>query len=74
MINDYAQPLIQIERLQKSIHAKCLEGKYEEARQLAQELCVEGRILQHTLQIMEEEELCRSQLRSDSVAKRTPSV
>lgn len=73
MINDYAQPLIQIERLQKDIHAKCLEGQYEEARQLAQALCVEGRILQHVLHIMEEEEQCRSQLRSDSAAKSTPS-
>lgn len=74
MINDYAQPLIQIERLQKDIHARCLDGRYQEARQLAQALCTEGRILQHTLQLMEEEELCRSQLRSESAAKRTPSV
>lgn len=54
-IVDYAQPLIQIERLQKDIHAKCLEGKYEAARQLAQALCIEGRLLQHVLVIMEEQ-------------------
>jgi hypothetical protein len=55
-INDYAMPLMQIERLAKQIHNLCLERKYEEARLLAQSVCVEGRLLQHVLYIMEEGE------------------
>jgi hypothetical protein len=55
-INDYAMPLMQIERLAKQIHNLCLERKYEEARLLAQNVCVEGRLLQHVLYIMEEGE------------------
>lgn len=55
-INDYAMPLMQIERMAKQIHDLCLEYKYEEARLLTQRLCVEGRLLQHVLYIMEEKE------------------
>lgn len=55
-LNDYALPLMQIERLAKEIHALCLEHKYEEARLLAQKLCVEGRLLQHVLLLMDEKE------------------
>ena len=55
-IVDYAMPLMQIERMAKQAHALCLEGKYGEARLLAQQLCVEGRLLQHVLYIMEEKE------------------
>lgn len=55
-INDYAMPLMQIERMAKQIHDLCLEYKYEEARHLVQSLCIEGRLLQHVLLIMEEKE------------------
>lgn len=53
---DYALPLIKIERLAKDIHDLCLEQRYEEARINAQLLCVEGRMLQHTLQLMDEQQ------------------
>jgi hypothetical protein len=55
-INDYAMPLMQIERMAKQIHSLCLEYKYEEARLLTQQLCAEGRLLQHVLYIMQEGE------------------
>lgn len=55
-ITDYAMPLMQIEQMAKKIHDLCLERKYEEARLLTQKLCVEGRLLQHTLHIMDEKE------------------
>lgn len=55
-LNDYAMPLMQIERMAKKIHDLCLEYKYEEARLLTQQLCVEGRLLQHVLHIMQEGE------------------
>lgn len=53
-LNDYAQPLMQIERLAKEIHHLCLNNDYEAARLKAQTLCVEGRLLQHVLIIMQE--------------------
>lgn len=53
---DYALPLITIERLAKEIHNLCLEHKYEDARLIAQMLCAEGRMLQHTLHILDEKE------------------
>ena len=55
-ITDYAMPLMQIERMAKQIHDLCLEHKYGEARLLAQHMCVEGRLLQHVLYIMDEKE------------------
>lgn len=53
-INDYAQPLMNIERMAKEIHHLCLNRDYEAARNKAQQLYVEGRLLQHVLRIMEE--------------------
>lgn len=53
-IVDYAMPLMNIERLAKEIHALCLEHEYVDARELALKLGVEARVLQHTLQLMDE--------------------
>lgn len=53
-IIDYAMPLMQIERMAKQIHDLCLEHRYEEARELTIKMSVEARLLQHTLQVMEE--------------------
>jgi hypothetical protein len=53
---DYAMPLIQVEVLAKQIHNLCLERKFGDAQLLARTLCVEGRLLQHVLRIMEEKE------------------
>lgn len=55
-INDYALPLMRIERMAKQAHDLCLECKYAEAGEVAQLLCVESRMLQQTLRIMEEKE------------------
>lgn len=54
-IVDYAMPLMQIEKLAKEIHHLCMNHEYEAARLKAQSLCVEGRLLQHVLTIMEEQ-------------------
>ena len=59
-LNDYALPLLRIEALAKKMYDLCLERRYEEARPLAESLCVESRLLQHTLQIMEEKEQQRA--------------
>lgn len=56
-INDYAMPLMKIERMAKQTHDLCLERKYGEAREVAQLLCVEARMLQQTLRIIEEKEM-----------------
>ena len=61
-INDYALPLMRIEHMAKQAHDLCLDHKYEEAQAVAQLLCVEARMLQQTLRIMEEQE----QQRADS--------
>lgn len=53
---DYAMPLMNIESMAREIHDLCLEHKYGEAELVAQVLCVEVRILQHVLRIMEEKE------------------
>lgn len=59
-IIDYAMPLMRIEALVKETYALCLDGLFEEARLTAQMLCAEGRLLQHTLLIMEEKEKDRN--------------
>ena len=59
-LNDYALPLMRIERLAKEAHDLCLEHRYEEAQAVAQLLCVEARMLQHTLRIIEEKEIARN--------------
>lgn len=53
ILNDYAMPLITIERLTKQIHDLCLENRYAEAGEAALRLGVEVRILQGVLAIME---------------------
>ena len=55
-LNDYALPLMRIERMAKQAHDLCLDHKYEEAQAVAQLLCVEARMLQQTLRIIEEQE------------------
>jgi hypothetical protein len=59
-INDYALPLMRVEGMAKQIHDLCLEHRYGEARLVAQMLCVESRMLQQTLRIMEEKEQQRA--------------
>ncbi len=59
---DYAMPLMHIEGMAKQVYGLCLEGKYVEAQLVTQMLCVEARLLQQTLRIMEEKE----QQRADS--------
>jgi len=52
-LNDYAMPLITIERITKQVHDLCLECRYAEASEAALHLGVEVRILQGVLAIME---------------------
>lgn len=53
-IVDYAMPLMNIERLAKQIHDKCLDKKLDEAEELAIKLGAEARILIVTLAIMQD--------------------
>lgn len=55
-INDYALPLMRIERMAKQAHDLCLDHKYEEAEDVALRLCIEARMLQQTLRIIREGE------------------
>ena len=55
-INDYALPLMRIERMAKQAHDLCLDHKYEEAEDVALWLCIEARMLQQTLRIIREKE------------------
>ena len=50
---DYAEPMIKLEKLLRSIHDKCLEKKYTEANELCIEGIAEFRVLSATLAIME---------------------
>jgi hypothetical protein len=52
-LNDYAMPLISIERMTKQVHDLCLEHKYAQAGEVALHLGTEVRILQAVLAIME---------------------
>ena len=56
IINDYAMPLMHIERMAKEIHDLCLERKYDEAWGKATFIGVEARILQASLALLQEKE------------------
>ena len=65
-INDYAMPLMRIERYAKLAHQSCLEQDYKEAAQHALHVIVEARALISTLKLMEEgAQLCKSQSASN---------
>jgi hypothetical protein len=53
---DYAMPLMIVEKLARQIHDLCLEKRFQEARLLATNMTTESRLLQHVLQIMNENE------------------
>lgn len=56
---DYAMPLINIERMTKEIHNKCLEQDFRAAEELTLKLGVETRILSATLALMQKNETMR---------------
>lgn len=51
-INDYAMPMMRIERLLRQIHDLCLKRDYQGANDLTPNLITEARILQATLTLM----------------------
>ena len=55
-IVDYAMPLMNIERLAKEVHHKCLKKDFKSAREFVTQLVAEARLLQTTLVIMEEQQ------------------
>ncbi len=73
-LNDYALPLINIERYAREIHDLCLEHMYMEARELTMKLTVESRILQHTLQIMAEEVQRRSDAYTEAIKNQQTQI
>lgn len=58
-IVDYAMPLMNIERLAREAHARCLERNFVEAENVAMKLAVEARILSASLAIMQGKESTR---------------
>ena len=54
VVTDYAEPLMNIERMAKKVHHLCLENKYAEAKELAIQIAVEAKLLQSVLILMEE--------------------
>lgn len=50
---DYATPLMNIERLAKEAHDKCLHATLADAEEKALELVAEARILVQTLRLMQ---------------------
>lgn len=50
---DYAGPLMDIERLAKDVHDRCLHGTLAEAEEKSLQLLVEARLLLHTLRHMQ---------------------
>lgn len=56
---DYAMPLMNIERLAKETHHKCLDNDLRAAEEVALHLGVEVRILQAALALMQSKESSR---------------
>jgi hypothetical protein len=56
---DYAMPLMNIERMAKETHHRCLENNLKAAEEVALRLGVEVRILQASLAIMQGKEVSR---------------
>lgn len=52
-IVDYAGPLMQIDRLARDIHDRCLHNDLKGAEELTLRLIAEGRILRTSLAIMQ---------------------
>ena len=50
---DYATPLMNVERLAKKVHDRCLHGTLAEAEEKALELITEARFLLQTLKLMQ---------------------
>lgn len=59
-IVDYAMPLMNIERMAKEIHNKCLEQDFSSAEELTLKLGVEARILGATLAIMQNKDTTKN--------------
>ena len=51
---DYATPLMDVERLAKEVHDRCLHGTLAEAQERALWLQVEARLLVQTLRHMQD--------------------
>lgn len=56
---DYAMPLMNIERMAKEVHQRCLENNLRGAEELTLKLGVEVRILQASLALMQNKETMR---------------
>lgn len=50
---DYATPLMNVERLAKKVHDRCIHGTLAEAEAQAVELITEARLLLQTLKLMQ---------------------
>lgn len=56
-IVDYAMPLMQIDKLARAIHDRCLHNDLKSAEELTLRLIAEGRILRTSLAIMQNKDM-----------------
>jgi hypothetical protein len=60
-ITDYAMPMMRIENFLRQMHNHLLDREMPQAQELSIQLVAEARVLQHTLNLMKEQEdaLCQ---------------
>ena len=55
-ITDYAMPMMRIENFLRQMHNHLLDREMPQAQELSIQLVAEARVLQHTLNLMKEQE------------------
>ena len=72
-ITDYAMPMMRIENFLRQMHNHLLDREMPQAQELSIQLVAEARVLQHTLNLMKEQEnALRQQIAP--VQKRVPTA
>ena len=72
-ITDYAMPMMRIEIFLRQMHNHLLDREMPQAQELSIQLVAEARVLQHTLNLMkEQEDALRQQI--TPVQKRIPAT
>ena len=72
-ITDYAMPMMRIENFLRQMHNHLLDREMPQAQELSIQLVAEARVLQHTLNLMkEQEDALRQQIAP--VQKRVPTA
>jgi hypothetical protein len=72
-ITDYAMPMMRIEIFLRQMHNHLLDREMPQAQELSIQLVAEARVLQHTLNLMKEQEDALRQ-QTTPVQKRIPTT